>query len=167
MDAIMNRRATRKFQDKPVEKEKVEGLLRAAMQSPTGHDAQDWEFLVVTDGETRLKVSEMSPFTVCAKNAPLLIITMANLERAVKEEPLWQCDMGAVCQTLLIQAEDEGLGGTWLACYPHEGRMAYLRELFSLPEHIVPYSVMALGYKQYIKPMVDRFDPKKIHWEKF
>ena len=167
MEWIMNRRSTRKFQDKPVEEEKVERLLRAAMQSPTGHDAQDWEFLVITREETRQKVSEMSPFTVCAKNAPLVIVTLANLQRAVPDEPLWKCDMGAVCQTILLEAEYLGLGGTWLACYPHEGRMAYLKELFALPDHVVPYSVMALGYKQYVKNPVDRFDPEKVHWEQY
>lgn len=167
MDAIMKRRSTRKFQERPVEPEKLEAILRAAMQSPTGHNAQDWDFLVITDPETREKVSNMSKYTVCAKNAPLVIIVMANMDRAVKDEPLWICDMGAVCQTILIQAEDEGLGGVWLASYPHEGRMEYLKELFSLPENIRPYAVIALGYKQYEKPFEDRYDPAKIHWEKF
>ena len=167
MDAIMKRRSTRKFADRSVEPEKIESLLRAAMQSPTGHNAQDWEFIVITDGEMREKVSRMSEFSVCAKNAPLLIITLANLDRAVKEEPLWVCDMGAVCQTILIQVEEEGLGATWLACYPHEPRMEYLKKLLALPDNIVPYSVMAIGYKQYVKNPEDRYDVNKIHWEKF
>lgn len=167
MDAIMNRRSTRKFLEREIEPEKTEHILRAAMQSPTGHDAQDWEFLVVTEAEARRAVSEMSQFSVCAKNAPQLIIVMANLERADKRAPLWICDMGAVCQTILIQIEEEGLGATWLACYPHEDRMEYLKKLFGMPEHVVPYAVIAMGYKQYVKPFVDRYDPGKVHWEKY
>lgn len=167
MDEIMTRRSHRKFQDKPVEREKIERLLRAAMQSPTGHDAQDWEFIVVTDPETKRKISEMSPVSVCAKNAPLLIVMLANLARAVPDTELWTCDLGAACQTVLLQAEHDGLGGVWLAGFPHKARMAYLTELFSLPEHIVPYAVMAIGYKERDKAPIDRYDEGKVHWERY
>ena len=64
MNAIMTRRSTRKFTEQSVEPEKLERILRAAMQSPTGHDAQDWEFLIVTDPAVRERVSQTSPFTV-------------------------------------------------------------------------------------------------------
>lgn len=168
MDEIMRRRSTRKFQDRAVETEKTGRILRAAMQSPTGRDAQDWEFLVVTDAEKRLAVSQMSEVSVCAKNAPQLIIVLANLERAVPASPmLWTCDMGAACQTMLIQAEHEGLGAVWLAAWPHDSRARYLRELFALPDNIVPYAVIAMGYKLREKPFVDRWDEKKVHWEKY
>ena len=90
MDEIMRRRSTRRFQARGVEPEKTERLLRAAMQSPTGRNAQDWEFLVVTDEQTRRAVSQMSEYAVCAKNAPQLIVVLANLERAVQGYPLWR-----------------------------------------------------------------------------
>lgn len=167
MDAIMKRRSTRKFQERPVEDGKIERILRAAMQSPTGHNAQDWEFIVIRDPATREAVSKMSEFTVCAKKAPLVIIVAANMDRAVKHEPLWICDMAAACQTILIAVEEEGLGACWLASYPHPGRVQYLKELFALPESIEPYAVIAIGYKQYEKPFDDRFDESKIHWERF
>lgn len=167
MDEIMRRRSTRRFDTRGVEPEKTERLLRAAMQSPTGRNAQDWEFLVVTDEDKRLAVSGMSEFAVCAKNAPQLIVVLANLERAVPGYPLWSCDMGAACQTILLQAEHDGLGAVWLAAWPHEGRVQYIRELFALPEHIVPYAVIALGYKLAAKPAKDRYDAGKVHWEKY
>ena len=168
MDEIMRRRSTRSFQPKAVEPEKTERLLRAAMQSPTGRDAQDWEFLVVTQKDRCLAVSQMSEFAQCAKNAPQLIIAMANLERSVSASPLlWSCDMGAVCQTILIQAEHEGLGAVWLAAWPHNDRVDYLRRLFELPEHIVPYAVIPVGYKLNEKPFVDRYDSEKVHWGKY
>lgn len=168
MDEIMKRRSARKFQDRAVEPEKTERILRAAMQSPTGRDAQDWEFLVVTDPERRQAVSQMSEFAQCAKNAPQLIVVLANLDRAVEHSPLlWTCDMGAACQTILIQAEHEGLGAVWLAAWPHEDRAQHLKRLFDLPENIMPYAVIAMGFKLREKPFVDRWDAAKVHWEKF
>lgn len=47
IDAINKRRSIRKFEDKPVEKEKIDLLLRAAMQAPSAVNEQPWEFIVV------------------------------------------------------------------------------------------------------------------------
>lgn len=167
MDAIMNRRSIRKFLDRPVPDDIQERLLRAAMQSPTGCDAQDWEFLVITDPDTRAAVSQASPYTVCARNAPLLILPLVNLNRIAEDSLLWTCDLSAACQTLLIAAEAEGLGAVWLAAYPHTERVEHLTKLFALPDNIVPFAVIAIGYKAQEKAFVDRYDPEKIHRERF
>ena len=48
MNSIFHRVSIRKFQDKPVEPEKIETLLRAAMAAPSARNQQPWEFYVVT-----------------------------------------------------------------------------------------------------------------------
>lgn len=168
MDAIMLRRSTRKFLETPVEKEKLERILRAAMQSPTGHNAQEWEFLVVREKETLLKISRASVETSAAKNAPMALVLLANMERAAATAPMiWAADLAAAAQTILIQAEEEGLGAVWLSCWPYETKMACLRELLALPAHIVPYCVVPIGYKAKVKPFEDRYDPGKIHYDSY
>lgn len=42
MKAIFNIRSIRKYKDKPVEREKIEKLLRAAMQEPSAGNQQPW-----------------------------------------------------------------------------------------------------------------------------
>lgn len=49
MNAIFNRASVRVFKDAPVEKEKIEMLLKAAMQAPSAGNQQPWEFIVVED----------------------------------------------------------------------------------------------------------------------
>ncbi len=39
----------RKFQPKLIEPEKLEAILRAAMQAPSAANQQPWEFYVVTN----------------------------------------------------------------------------------------------------------------------
>ena len=58
MEAIFNRRSIRKYEEKPVEKEKIEKLLRAAMQAPSAANQQPWEFIVVEDKTGLKKLSE-------------------------------------------------------------------------------------------------------------
>ena len=40
MNSIFSRVSIRKYQDKPVEKEKIEAILRAAMQAPSAANQQ-------------------------------------------------------------------------------------------------------------------------------
>lgn len=44
MEAILTRRSTRRFADKPIPKEVLEALLRAAMASPTAVNARTGPF---------------------------------------------------------------------------------------------------------------------------
>lgn len=169
MDEIMLRRSTRKYQDKAVEPEKLERILRAAMQSPTGRNSQEWEFIVVTDPETRKAVSELGPVSAFAADAPLQIAVCANMDKAWPggNYGSWPGNLGAACQTMLIQIEREGLGACWIGVYPYADRMENLRRTLEIPENVTPFAVLAIGYKQFEKKFDDRFDPEKIHWGKY
>lgn len=164
LSAIMDRRSIRKFTDQPVEREKLEAILRAAMQAPTGKNSQCWEFLVIEDETDRAAVSTMSPYAQCAKNAKALILVMVNMNRADPDVPMWVQDLAAASMNTLTQAELEGLGATWLGMYPFEERLKALRSYFHLPEQLIPFAVIALGYKQAEKSPEDRYDPDKVHW---
>ena len=61
MDSIFHRVSIRKFQDKPVEPEKIEKLLRAAMAAPSAGNQQPWEFYVVTNRDLIQKLAATSP----------------------------------------------------------------------------------------------------------
>ncbi|MBP1737464.1 MAG: nitroreductase [Oscillospiraceae bacterium] len=166
-NSIMRRRSVRKFEDRPVEQEKLEHLLRAAMQSPTAKDSRCWEFLVITDRAACEAISKMSEYAMCAAKAPAMVITMVNLHNTDPDTLWWVEDLSAATQTILIQAEEEGLGAVWLGMYPREERTSQLQAYFQLPEHIMPFAVIPLGYKQKEKPFEDRFDPAKVHWDTF
>ena len=51
MNSIFHRISVRKYEDKPVEKEKIMEILKAGMQAPSACNQQPWEFYVVTDKE--------------------------------------------------------------------------------------------------------------------
>ena len=48
MNEIFIRRSIREFVEKPVEKDKIENILKAGMQAPSAKNQQAWEFIVVT-----------------------------------------------------------------------------------------------------------------------
>ena len=75
MDSIFHRISVRRYEDKQVEKEKLMQILRAGMQAPSACNQQPWEFYVVTNRDLIQKLAATSPYTGCAKNAPVLIVS--------------------------------------------------------------------------------------------
>ena len=74
MNSIFHRISVRKYQDKPVEKEKIEQILRAAMQAPSATNQQPWEFYVVSDKEKLEALSRVHPYAGMTKDAPTAIV---------------------------------------------------------------------------------------------
>ena len=75
MQDIYHRVSIRKYQAKAVEKEKIEAVLRAAMQAPSAANQQPWEFFVVTDKEKLSALSKVSPYAYMTKDAPVAIVS--------------------------------------------------------------------------------------------
>ena len=165
--AIFTRRSVRIFKDQAVETEKVERLLRAAMQAPSAKNRQPWEFLVVTDEADRKAVAGMSVYTPFCADAPLLIITMADTTKSGRDRGFFPQDLSAATQNILLQAVEEGLGACWCGFYPDEKRYTAVQKHFELPEHIVPFSVIAVGYGEQENRFIDRYQPERVHYGKW
>jgi nitroreductase len=58
IEAMEERRSTRAFLDRPVDKETLEKLLRFAVRAPSAINLQPWEFTVVS-GEERRRLSRL------------------------------------------------------------------------------------------------------------
>ena len=61
MKAIFERVSIRRYEERPVEEEKLEALLRAAMAAPSAGNQQPWEFYVIRDREMLGRLSKVSP----------------------------------------------------------------------------------------------------------
>jgi nitroreductase len=147
LNTILNRRSYRVYQDKPVPDNVVENLLKAGMFAPSAMNSQPWEFLVIRDAEKKAAISEMSQSWSILKNAPLCMIIMANTggyRSKTTEFFVQDCASSTMC--ILLAAEAQGLGGVYLGLYPNESEMQNVRELFGIPAHILPFSVVSIGY---------------------
>ena len=69
MKEIFHRVSVRRFEDRPVEAEKVEQVLRAAMAAPSAGNQQPWDFYVVTAKEKLQALAQVSPYAGCAAHA--------------------------------------------------------------------------------------------------
>ena len=85
MENIFHRVSIRKYEDKPVEKEKILQILKAGMQAPSACNQQPWEFYVVTDKEKILELSKATPYSGCAAGAPVVIVPVYRKEGREKD----------------------------------------------------------------------------------
>lgn len=165
MEAIFNRRSIRKFTEQAVEPEKIDKLLRAAMQAPSAANQQPWEFIVVRDKEKLAQVAEASPFASPAANSAVTFVLLAN-EKELKVPAGWQQDMSAAAENLLLEAVHLGLGGVWLGVATSDVVTENVRRLFALPEHIRPFALISVGYPDGQKnAFVDRYRAERVHYE--
>ena len=161
LNSIFTRRSIRQFTDQIVEKEKIDSLIRAAMQAPSANNQQAWHFLVVEGKENLEKLSELHRYSKCLKGASLAIVVLGNTSIMTSPD-FWQQDLGAATQNIQLQAVELGLGSVWLGTAPKEERIKFIQDLFNIDKNLVPYSVLAIGYPKGVNKFVDRFDETKV-----
>lgn len=166
IETIHSRRSIRQYKNKSVSETLIHKLLAAAMAAPSARNQQPWEFIVITDRDLLEKIPAVNPFAEMAATAPLAILICGNLK--IETSPgYWVIDCSAATQNILLAAHALGLGGVWTGTYPNEDRMDGYTELFNLPEHILPHSLVVIGYPNENPPDQDRFKEERIHYNRW
>ena len=162
MNSLYHRTSIRKYQDRPVEREKIEALLRAAMQAPSAGDQQPWEFYVVTDKEKLAALSRVHRYAGMVKDAPAAIVSAYRKECWMPEYA--QIDLAIAMENLWLETDAQGLGGVWLGIAPLEDRMQAVEDILSLPDTLRAFAIFPFGYPAETRAQEDRFDAGRIHW---
>jgi nitroreductase len=162
LEMIFNRRSIRKFESTPVESDKIDLMLKAAMQAPSANNGQPWHFITIDDRQTLDQIPEFHPWSKMLYQAPLAIVVCAYVPEGKLYE-MWIQDCSAATQNLLLAAHYLGVGSVWLGLHPRTERVQGIRTLLKLPKEIHPFSIIALGYPAEKVAPVDRFDINRIH----
>lgn len=162
MNSIYHRISVRKYENKPVEKEKIKEILRAGMQAPSAGNQQPWEFYVVTNKDIIKKLSECSPYAKCAAKASVVIVSVYKTADVHFPSMVLE-DMSIAAENMWLMTDSLGLGGVWLGIAPEKDRMAKVRKVLNLPENLEAFSLFPLGYPAESRPQQNRFDETRIH----
>ena len=162
MNNIYSRVSIRRYLDKPVEREKTEAILRAAMQAPSAANQQPWEFYVVTNREKVEALSRVSPYAHMTKNAPSAIVSVYRKDCAIPAYAL--IDLSIAMENLWLETDAQGLGGVWLGIAPQEERMRAVEEVLDLPDSVRAFAIFPYGYPAEERTQQERFDESRIHY---
>ncbi len=164
LQIIFNRKSVRKYTERPVEKEKLEMLVRAGMAAPSSRDRRPWEFVIVTDRDLLDTMGDGLPLARMLKDTKQAIIVCGD---TLKSNNAWMLDCSTAAQNILLAAESMGLGAVWTAAYPYPERMQVVRDAMQLPEHIIPLTVIPLGYPTGQEKPKNKFNEQQIHYNKW
>lgn len=166
LETIAKRRSIRKFTDKAISQQQLETLLKAAMFAPTAHNKQEWAFVVVRDRATLQRIMKVHPYASMLSTADCALVVCGDTQREAPSG-YWPGDCGAATQNILLAATELGLGSVWLGVYPNTERMEQIADILALPAHVKPFNLIALGHPDETKEDIERFDPAKVHYEKW
>ncbi|MFC2045459.1 nitroreductase family protein [Chloroflexota bacterium] len=162
IDAILSRRSIRKYSSEPVAENTVNELMQVAMSAPSAGNQQAWQFVVIDDRQILDEVPKFHSYAEMLKEAPVAIAVCGDLQLE-KNIGFWVQDCSAATQNILVAAQAMGLGTVWLGVYPREERVQGLQKLLSLPEHVIPLCIIAVGHPAEEKPRANRYDASRVH----
>ena len=165
LNCIMTRTSIRQYQDRPVEQEKVEQLLRAAMAAPTAVNKQPWHFYVLNTKEAINRLADASQRgSDMVRSAALVIVVCGDMDKALegKAREYWIQDTSAATENLLLAAHALGLGAVWTGVYPMKERVEMTTKVLNLPENLVPLCTILIGYPAESPTPKDKWKPENV-----
>ncbi len=170
LTAIATRRSIRKFDaSRAVEDAKIDQILKAAMAAPSAMDRRPWEFVVVKDKGQLQKLGERLPNSRVGNGAQLAIVVCGSLDNGLpgRGKEYWIHDCSAAAMNILLAAHGLGLGAVWTGVYPGEDRIAAVREILAIPDGYAPLNVIPIGYPAEDPAVKNKWNPAKIHADRW
>ena len=145
---IRKRRSIRRFQDKQIERDKINKIIQSALLSPSSKNNNPWKFIIIDDKELLVKLSDakMGGSQFLSK-APLAIAVLADPEQS----DVWIEDASIATTLLIMAAQDLDLGSCWIQIRErkHSERISseeFIKNLLRIPVNLRVLCMVAIGY---------------------
>ncbi|GJQ59682.1 MAG: NAD(P)H-dependent dehydrogenase/reductase [Candidatus Scalindua sp. AMX11] len=171
LSLIQKRRSIRRYLAKPVEDEKIEVLIEAALRAPSSRGLNPWEFIVVTERRLLEKLSQARVHGAeFLKDSPLGIVVCADPERC----DVWVEDCSIASTFIQLASESMGLRSCWIQIRErlHNETVtseAYVSDLLGMPPGLRVESIVSVGYPNETKPPHKKEDLRyeKVHHNQY
>jgi len=169
-EAIKGRRSVRAYTSEEVSEEDVGRLIEAARLAPSAGNIQPWEFVIVTNAETKRRLAAAALHQTFIEEAPVVIVVCANAARSSwgygSRGANLYClqDTAAATENMLLAAHALGLAACWVGAF-HEDEAG---KAVNTPKGVRPVAIVPVGHPAE-KP---RAPPKRsireiVHYETF
>jgi nitroreductase len=143
---LTSRQSVRKFDNEPLTDEEIRFILDCASTAPSAGNLEAWDVVLVTDEETRLALSEAAFSQEHVGQAPALFVVCANYVRSMSRYGergiLYGLEDATIaCTYMMLAARAKNLHSCWIGAFEDD----LVREILSLPQHVRPVSLLAVG----------------------
>jgi nitroreductase len=165
-DIIVSRRTIRQFRPDPLPRETLEALVDAARLAPSAANLQPLEFIIVDDRRVRADVFPSLKWAayIAPEGDPkpgqepaAYIVTLVNTK---VREKMFEYDVGAAEENMIISALAEGIGSCWLLSIDRDR----LKAVLGVPEGYRIDCVLALGYPAE-EPVAEELKDSQKYWK--
>ena len=147
-ETVEKRRSVRQFTSRPVEPEKIEQIIEAALRAPTAMAARSAEIVVVTDREMLGKLATAKPMGAAfIAQAAVAMVVVANPE---KIRPTIE-DAAIAAFSMQLAAQALGLASCWAHMRDNNydaliSSSRYIGQLLDIPHQLTVECIIAIGY---------------------
>ncbi len=182
IETLIDHKSIRKYEEKKIDSEKLDLILRAACNGSTMGNMQLFSIIVTEDPEMMAKAAPFHFHQSMATEAPLILTFCADFNRFNKycqyrdaettaysnlQSYHWAVtDALIAAQNACIAAESLGLGICWLGTITFN--CDKFIDLFKLPEHVFPVASISIGYPAENPELTDKLPIEGlIHSEEY
>jgi nitroreductase len=141
-EAIRSRRNVRSFEDRPVPDDHLDEILEAGRRSPSSQNWQPWDFVVVTDRDQLIRLSQVWQGAGHVAGSAATIVLVASPPEQERRRGTLYYDLGQATMSMMIAAAGLGIG----SCHSSVGDQDMARSVLGVPpEKFCPYMI-SLGY---------------------
>jgi nitroreductase len=159
LEAIRKRYSCRAYQDRKIEREKLDIIFEAARLAPSARNTQDWRFVVVTDEETKRQVAATTNRPAVFEKAGAIIVACSNSDYVMRcGQAIAPIDVAIALEHICLQAAELGLGTCWIGSF----EPAKVAQILNIPDDIAIIELLAIGYPADGKPTPSREPIEKI-----
>lgn len=159
----------RSFEEKPVEREKLEYILEASRVAPTACNRQPQRIIVVQETENIKKVQKA--YNTFGSQCIMIICRDKRLSliRPYDNKCSGDLDIGIITDHMMLAAREKGIGSVMVGLFNPE----IICEEFCIPDYIEPVALLILGYPKdgFLNPERHSDERKHINetvmWEKY
>ena len=150
LSLIQKRRSIRRYLPWPVEKEKIDVMIEAALRAPSSRGFNPWKFIFVTERDLLKMLSVTKEHgSSFLRNATLGIVVCAD---AAKSD-VWVEDASIASIFIQLAAESMGLGSCWIQIRKrmHDNEKTaqeYISEILNIPPGLKVESIIAVGHPE-------------------
>ena len=140
------RSSVREYDNEPLTREEVDFILACASTAPSAGNLEAWDVVVVTDDETKIALAEAAFSQEHVERAPVIFVVCSNYVRSMSRYGergiLYGLEDATIaCTFMMLAAHAKNLRSCWTGAFDDEA----VREILSLPQHVRPVSLLAVG----------------------
>lgn len=157
---IVNRHSCRFFENKDIDIDVINKILKAASLAPSVHNIQPWRFRLVDSKETIFDLSKVMKRNTWIKDVNIVIAVYGVKSNA--NDMKITLSIGACIENMLLEAESLGVGTCWIGeCIENEDEINLILENDN--DKYKLYSLVAVGYEnKRIKKLSQKTQKKGI-----